>query len=241
MKGGWESEADGDLLGELSPELVTAELCELAIDNASDAGDLARNIPQDLLTEELCLRLIEEDPYGLSSLPEDQRTESVCLAAVQANKWLLPQVPEQIRSEVASQAGIDPGQLERDRVENEKLMSGPTWRLFLRPMTEKVRHRGVLGWLEARPGWMLFFRLALSIVLLIVHVMLTVHIWQGEGWIAGGVTGACFVLAEMYWPGSGPATEQSWFRRCFSASVPPISSCSCSSSPNWWPPGRIRG
>ena len=196
-------EADGDLLPALPPELVTAELCDLAIRSASDVSGLVRHIPPDLLTEPLCLRMIEEDPYTLGYLPEDRQTVAACLAAVQANKWLLPRVPESIRDDVASQAGIDLDQLERQRAENDKLLSGPAWwmalRLFLRPAKDQTRYRGALGWLEKRPGWVVFLRFTLSLALLVAHVVLTVHVWRGEGWIAGAVTGACMILAEMYW------------------------------------------
>ena len=147
--------------------------------------------------------MIEEDPYTMGYLPEDKQTVAVCLAAVEANKWLLPRVPEAIRDEVGSRAGIEPGELDRQRVDNEKLLEGPTWLMFLRlmfrPTDKETRHRGILGWLEQRPGWVMFLRLTLSLAVLIAHVVLTVHVWRGEGWLAGVVTAAFFILAQVYW------------------------------------------
>ena len=48
---------------------------------------------------------------------------------------------------------------------------------------------------------MLLIRLVVSVAILIAHVVLTVHVWRSEGWIAGLVTAACMLFAEVYWAG----------------------------------------
>lgn len=92
---------------------------------------------------------------------------------------------------------------EQEQAEDKKLYSGPTWKLvlnlFLQSLNDKARHGGVLGWLEARPGWVLVLRMALSLAILAVHLLLTIHVWRSESWIAGAITGACFLFAELYW------------------------------------------
>ena len=50
----------------------------------------------DRLTEEICLELINQNPFNLSDIPEEKRTYDVCLKAVKEDSYTLKYVPKDI-------------------------------------------------------------------------------------------------------------------------------------------------
>ena len=50
----------------------------------------------DRLTEEICLELINQDPFNLIDIPEEKRTYVVCLNAVKQDGYTLKYVPKDI-------------------------------------------------------------------------------------------------------------------------------------------------
>lgn len=50
----------------------------------------------DRLTEEICLELINQNPFNLSDIPEEKRTYDVCLKAVKKDSYTLKYVPKDI-------------------------------------------------------------------------------------------------------------------------------------------------
>ena len=50
----------------------------------------------DRLTEEICLELINQNPFNLSDIPEEKRTYDVCLKAVKKDGYTLKYAPKDI-------------------------------------------------------------------------------------------------------------------------------------------------
>jgi hypothetical protein len=71
----------------------------------SDSEKL-KKVPEELLTEELCLAAMESNGYALKYVPEALKTEAVCLAAVQHGSLALEFVPEELKTEAICFAAV---------------------------------------------------------------------------------------------------------------------------------------
>jgi hypothetical protein len=70
---------------------MSKELCEIAIENDDD-------IPDELITKELCLVAIKQNLWNLSDVPEEFKTKEICDIAVNENKNNIRYVPDNLKS-----------------------------------------------------------------------------------------------------------------------------------------------
>ena len=76
-------------------ELITPELCKLAVEQESRALVF---VPEQLKTPELCKIAVKENGTALDFVPEEFKTPKLCRIAVEDNSQALQYVPEQLRT-----------------------------------------------------------------------------------------------------------------------------------------------
>ncbi len=90
--------ADWKALEHVPDELLTEELCMLAIE--ANPGEALSVIPEWIMTEEMCLEAVKRDGLALEWVPDDGilMTPQVCWAAVSQNGSAWGAVPDDLRS-----------------------------------------------------------------------------------------------------------------------------------------------
>jgi hypothetical protein len=87
---------------EMPNELVTEELC-LAV--AQKNGHMLIFVPEELKTEAVCRAAVESSGF-LGDVPDKLKTEALCLIAVQKRGASLSQVPERLKTEALCIAAV---------------------------------------------------------------------------------------------------------------------------------------
>lgn len=66
-----------------------------------------KNLPNELITEEMCKKAVEQGGYALNYVPEGFKTEEICRIAVRQNGWLLEYVPEKFKTEELCKLAVE--------------------------------------------------------------------------------------------------------------------------------------
>ena len=87
--------ANPDNLEKVPDELITPELCKLAIE---EDGSAIEYVPNELITPELCRIAVEESMYALKYVPDEFKTPELCKFAVEKDGRALYYVPDELKT-----------------------------------------------------------------------------------------------------------------------------------------------
>lgn len=98
--------SNGLLLALVPKELVTAEMCEIAM----RSGGRMSNVPKRFITPEMCLQTVKKDVQFLFDVPQDMLTKDLCVEAIRSDHRAINCIPKiKLTEEVCAEAiKIDP-------------------------------------------------------------------------------------------------------------------------------------